>query len=302
MSWFPIVPVDACALCQSSQPLRESHIIPRFVFDWLVESSATGYMRSGPAPNLRVQDGVKQHLLCDKCESLLSVWENEAARSLFRPYHRDTSAVIAYGSWLAKFCASVCWRVLFIHRGLGIKNFSGSQNVLAGEALRIWSDLMFDRAPNPGKFELHVLPVDFIAEAKGFELPPNMNRYLARTVEMDAVSNNTSAFIYAKLCKLIIVGFVQMPKPREWVGTRVAMKHGTIRPGHRAVPGYFWQYLVDRTRNMAALQAKISARQKDKIATTMRTDLDRAAASETFAAMSHDVSMFGKTAFDDPEE
>jgi hypothetical protein len=298
----PIIPVDACPLCQSGGPLRESHIIPGFVFDRLVESSATGYIRDGRVPNLRVQDGLKQPLLCDRCEGLLSAWESETARSVFRPYHRDTSAVMPYGPWLAKFCASVCWRVLFIFRGLGINNFSNDQNTLANEALRTWSHFMHDRAPNPGTFELHLLPIDLIADTTCSDLPPNLNRYLVRAIEMDAVSSNKSAFVYAKLCKLILVGFVQMPRPREWVGTRVAIKHGVIRPKHRGLPGGFEQYLADRARNMGALQATISARQKDKISTTMRADLDRAAASESFEAMSYDVAMFGKAAFDDPEE
>ena len=74
---------------------------------------------------------------------------------------------------------------------------------------------MCERAPDPGKFELHVLPVDLIADATGSEMPPNMNRYLARAVDMDVVSSNRSAFVYTKLCKLIVVGIIQMPDPRE---------------------------------------------------------------------------------------
>ena len=302
MSQFPVVPITACALCNSNRPLRESHIIPRFVFDWLVESSGTGHMRFGPAMNLRVQDGVKQHLLCDECEVRLSVWENETARSLFKPYHRDTSTEITYGPWLAKFCASVCWRVLLIFRGLGIKNFSDTQLLLADEALCSWSNLMFERASHPGKFELHLLPVDLIVEAQGSELPPNMNRYLARAVEIDVVSNNTAAFVYAKMCKIILVGFVQMPNSREWEGTLVEMEQGTIKPGSRAAPGAFGNYLADRARNMAALQAKISTRQKEKIERTMRANVDRVANSESFAAISQDVMIFGDSAFDEPED
>ena len=302
MSRPQVVHVDACSLCPSTGSLRESHIIPSFVFDWLMGSSATGFMRFGPAPNLRVQDGFKQRLLCDACEGLFSAWESETARSVFRPYHSDTSAVMPYGPWLAKFCASVCWRVLFIFRGLGMKNFSDEQSALATEAIRTWSDFMKDRAPNPGAFELHLLPVDVLARASGSELPPNMNRYLARAVEMDAVSSNKSAFVYAKLCKLILVGFVQMPRRREWVGTRVAVKGGVIRPRDRGAPTGFGEYLAARARNMAALQATISPRQKEKISTAMRVNLGRASASETFEAMFYDVAMFGKAAFEAPEE
>jgi len=60
-------------------------------------------MRTGRAPNLRTQDGPKQRLLCGGCESRLSIWENDMAQRLFRPYHHDTSTVVTYGPWLARF-------------------------------------------------------------------------------------------------------------------------------------------------------------------------------------------------------
>jgi hypothetical protein len=53
---------------------------------------------------------------------------------------------------------------------------------------------------------------------------------------------------------------------------------------------------------MARLQASMSDRQKAKIEQTMRTDLDRVAESETFAAMAQDVSMFGRSAFSDADD
>lgn len=298
---FPHVEVTVCPLCRVNTDLRESHIIPRFVFDWLIESSATGYIRLGLAPNLRVQDGFKQRLLCGECEARLSAWESDTARVVFRPYHQDTSAVITYGPWFAKFCASVCWRILFVFKGLGIKDFSVAQLELADAALASWSDLTFGRAQNLATFELHLVPVDVIGEARGPALPPNMNRYLVRAVEIDAVSNSRSAFVYAKLCKLIVLGFVQTTPAEEWRGTTISPEGGEIRPANRVVPAAFGGYLLDRARKMAELQRQLSARQKQRIAKTMRSDVDRVAASESLAAMHCDVMMFGRSAFDDLE-
>lgn len=92
--------VDSCPLCLGNGPLRRSHVISKFAFDWLKETSATGYMRHGPQPNVRVQDGFKEELLCDSCEQLLSSWESPAAEQLFKPYHADSSTVVNYGPWL----------------------------------------------------------------------------------------------------------------------------------------------------------------------------------------------------------
>ena len=302
MSGPSAVPIPNCALCGSDDPLRQSHIIPRFVFAWLLESSATGHMRFGRAPNLRVQDGFKQALLCDGCERRFSAWEDETARSIFRPYHQDTSAVLQYAESFAKFCASVCWRVLCIFRSLGINNFSPEQSVLADKALIAWSDFMFGRVPDPAPFELHLLPVDIITDATGAQLPPNSNRYLARAIEIDAVSSDTSAYVYVKMCKFIVLGFVQMSNNAEWQGTSVATEGGTIQPADLSVPGGFSNYLIERACNMAALQSRISPRQRNRIDSAMRSNPERAATSETLAAMSQDVAMFGDLAFESSED
>jgi hypothetical protein len=269
----------------------------------MLESSATGYVRFGAAPNLRVQDGMKQRLLCDACEGRLSVWEKATAESLFLPYHRDTSARVQYGPWLAKFCASIAWRVLFVHSRVGaLTNLSPSQTTGAENAQEIWKDLMFERVLNPRTFELHILPIDILTGATGFGLPPNMNRYLARAVEMDVVSTSQSAFVYAKLCKLIVLGFIQLPQFGQWRGSRVAMNRGVIEPRQFVAPIGFAEYLAERAQRMGELQAQLSDRQKAKIDATMRSDLDRTARSDTFNAMSQDVTMFGKLVFEPRED
>ena len=55
----------ACRLCLRARPLRDSHIIPAFVYRWQKGTSATGYTRSLERPNVRVQDGPVVPLLCD---------------------------------------------------------------------------------------------------------------------------------------------------------------------------------------------------------------------------------------------
>ena len=70
------------------------------------------------------------------------------AERLFLPYHRDTSARVPYGSWLAKFCASVAWRVLFVYSKIDpLRHFSEGQRPRVGKALDAWkrSDVRQDR-------------------------------------------------------------------------------------------------------------------------------------------------------------
>lgn len=167
-----------CPLCGGPGPLRISHIIPKFAFEWLKDTSATGFMRHGPHPNLRVQDGFKKELLCDSCEQLLAGWEDVVAAQLFRPYNEGSKVTITYEEWLAKFAASLVWRVLFVMKAEGLKNLSDSQLQLAGLALEVWRKFIRGERDNPGSFELHLLPVDFIDASKNNSLPANFNRYL----------------------------------------------------------------------------------------------------------------------------
>jgi hypothetical protein len=76
-------PTSPCRLCGATKELQESHILPGFVFRWMKATSATGYLRFGQQPNLRVQDGLKLLLLCGDCEGRFNHWETQFANKIF---------------------------------------------------------------------------------------------------------------------------------------------------------------------------------------------------------------------------
>src|SRR3989338_3970148 len=49
-----------------------AHFIPKFVFDWIKKTSATGYLRQAININKRLQDGAKEKFLCLECENKFS--------------------------------------------------------------------------------------------------------------------------------------------------------------------------------------------------------------------------------------
>jgi hypothetical protein len=105
-------PQTSCALCREKAELRQSHIVPAFVYRWLKETSVTGYLRAGQNPRRRVQDGLKRHLLCARCEARFSAWETAFATKIFHPYIADHKLTARYGDWMLKFCVSLSWRAL----------------------------------------------------------------------------------------------------------------------------------------------------------------------------------------------
>jgi hypothetical protein len=295
--------IDTCAFCRNRRELRESHIIPKFVLDWLKETSGTGYLRFSHSPNKREQDGPKIPLLCNDCERTFGVWETQVSKNIFRPLHDDPGKRLRYQKWLAKFCASVAWRVVtFFNSKGGFTHFSNELKGSKEKALQRWKDFLTDKESNPGPFEFHLLPLEGIADTSDPDMPSNISRYFLRSVDIDAVRSKTSAFVYAKMCHLLLVAFIEMDSAKHWRGTKVHINKGFI--GGRVdyhLPGNFAEYLKSRARMCKQALESISKRQWQKITEAYQKDLDRAANSESFRAMNLDVSLFGQAAFEKKE-
>ena len=108
--------VGDCSFCAKNGELRDSHVLPAFVYRWLRKRSGTGHIRHTENPNRRVQDGLKLPWLCALCEAKFSQYETAFATKLFHPWNKGVVR-INYTDWLLKFCTSVSWRVRSYARG-----------------------------------------------------------------------------------------------------------------------------------------------------------------------------------------
>src|SRR5713226_4798865 len=95
-----------CALCRNEAELRQSHIVPSFFGVYLKETSATGYLRHGETPNIRLQDLPKQTLLCDSCEGRFAVWEKDFQKNVLPVVQNDGFKELRYGTSLLPFLVS----------------------------------------------------------------------------------------------------------------------------------------------------------------------------------------------------
>jgi hypothetical protein len=295
---------SVCELCQKSADLQLSHVLPAFLFRWLKKS---GPIRYAGAPNRRVQDGHKSEWLCRECEALFNLFETPFANQIFHPLDNDDTLRIRYGEWMLKFCVSVSWRsLLYMRKGSPIfPHFSEQQNARADEALRVWGEFLLGERAHPGRFEQHVLAFSPIEDAGGADLPPNINRYLIRTIDIDAGASASASFVYSKLGPIAIFGFIDVSKPRDWVGTKIAVNSGLIGPGNFTLSNYLWKYLMDRARRVQDATATISPVQQQKVNESVLANPDKFLASGVYRAMQRDIEMFGDAAFtkfDDPEK
>jgi hypothetical protein len=294
------MPTNPCRLCGETKELRESHILPGFVFRWMKATSATGYLRFGQQPNLRVQDGLKVHLLCGDCEQRFNQWETQFANRVFRPMTQGDAARASYGPWLLLFCASVSWRVLVYHMDTTqLRSVRAALLPSAERAELTWREFLLGNRPRPQGHEQHILPLPrgVIESYTYSDMPTNINRYLFRTPDMTVASNDRDAFTYAKLGPYIILGFIAMPRPKQWVGTRVNTHGGTLSPRNYVLPKPFDKFLFARADLAASLPEQISDRQTAKIAETYSGNIDRAAQSDSMRAMHQDVELFGRRTF-----
>jgi hypothetical protein len=101
-----------CRLCNNDKKLEQSHIIPKFVFNWIKKTSLTGKLRNNIVPNRRSEDGDKLPFLCSECEDLFNKYETYFANSLFNPATNNNISYITYTDELLKFIVSVIWRSL----------------------------------------------------------------------------------------------------------------------------------------------------------------------------------------------
>lgn len=288
-----------CCLCKIEGDLQLSHIIPKFVFDWLKRTSP-GFIRRGTNPNLRVQDGYKDHILCVNCEQLFSRWEKAFAENIFIPFHEINPRTFKYpyGKWALKFAVSVSWRSLIFMKKMGLSHFSERQINFADNALNEWSNFLLDRQSNPGVFEQHILPLDVIESHTNLNLSPFMNRYILRTVDIDAIRSDSGACVFTKMCKLNLFGFIQPPNPKLWKGTKLHAKRGFIGNKKYMLPNNILDYFNNRANMAGEIFANMSDNQASKINNLILEKKDEVAYSEVFRAMRRDVALSGKKAFE----
>lgn len=287
-----------CRLCNNDMELRESHIIPSFVYKWLKESSGTGFIRFGYNPNLRTQDGHKRYWLCGNCEMLFNSWETEFANTVFHPLNNGENIQIPYGSWLLKFAVSVSWRVLkYFIENREITHFPDSLHMKANNALSNWKDFLFDQCPHPAQFEQHMILLNHLKSFNSPNMPSNINRYILRTVDIDAVRvDELNGFVYSKMGHIVLIGFIDMHS-HQWKGTKLHVKKGVLGSMRYSLPAVIGDYFMDRAKKVSEIKDSISSNQKRKIDESYKKNMDRAINSGTFKAMDYDVEMFGEKAF-----
>lgn len=164
---------------------------------------------------------------------------------------------LAYGPWLAKFAASVSWRVLMYLRLEGsLASVPSNLSRLTEEALITWKKFLLGQSPNPSHFQQHMLLLNKIEHTADRDVPTNINRYILGSVEIDFAHDGTEGWVYAKMCRVILVGLVGIGDLRKWKATKLHMKSGTLG-GSITAPRELYVYMKKRAINMQRTEKEI---------------------------------------------
>jgi len=281
-----------CPLCRDSADLCESHIIPHHVYHWLKRTSSTGILRLLGAVNRRVQDGFTEKMLCRECEERFSKWEKQFAENVFVPIHETDALTVSYEGWMAKFSVSIVWRVLMLSRKFGMDDYSTHHLSMVDSTLGAWREFLIDDSAIPEFPNIRMLLLDPAIQTSHAGMPEDLNRYFMRAVEIDVCKSPICIFVYAKICRLTLIGFVIMTDTHRRLGAPIRFDNGQLdRRLNQGVTEDVFGYIMERVQHMSEIESTLSSKQKQNIDDTIDSDLQRYLRSETHDALVKDIAL-----------
>jgi hypothetical protein len=288
--------MPSCALCKADGPIVQSHILPAFVFRWMKETGATGYIRGSESPNRRKQDGLKIPLLCIECEKLFNEFETPFATHVFHPIEANAVLKAPYGPWMLKFCVSVSWRVLtcFLHDHADEAAPPETRADMSA-ALERWSGFLTGKYPHPDRFEQHFMRLSPITQHIEPNMPNSMNRYLMRASDIYLVEGPGALMTYAKFGAFALFGYIRMDSD-PWVGTKVHVRQGAVTPTGYRVPKKLLRFFMHRADSARQMLDDMSLRQVQQSDSALGQNIERFSKSAQLRAMLYDQHLFGMDA------
>jgi hypothetical protein len=297
--------IGQCRLCKNTRELNLGHIIPDFVVTWLKKSGG-GALRSNEVPNRIIQDGRKEHLLCSECEQRFGDWEKIFSETVFIPYQNNSStSPIRYKRWALQFAVSLSWRVLENIYPKRVNQFNQDEKQTVEVARETWRQFLLGEIEHPSIFEQHVIPLDLISNFYGPPLPPFINRYVVSTFDMALVNGGKTVFVYSKIAKLLIVGFIKYSDHdrKRWKGTKLHVNNGFFfGKKDYVVPDNIMNFIFGRSNLALKTLNSISRKQYGKVHTWIQQNQDAFIDTEGFRAMVQDVNFSGTKAALRPSE
>jgi hypothetical protein len=243
-----------CHLCGQDKELAESHLIPKFVFRWM-KNSGGNYFRTPLNPNVRMQDGLKEHLLCLDCEQKFSKYEKWFADNIFFPYLNGKHEFLEYNENLGNFIVSVLWRRLLwkkiVNEPYFEEVFNDWKAYLNGDSI-----IKYDN--------IHLL---FLGEIWHNEVQPHefVHRYFNRATDANIAQIGDETIVFAKFSRFIVLAELD-GIGENFRGTKVLFRKSRFPFAQFIDNGKISLFFVERAKDAFQLALQnISEKEKGKI-------------------------------------
>lgn len=255
-----------CKLCQSKGAIKNSHIIPQFVSEWIKKTSPLGGLRNVDLPNLRQQDTITMPLLCHDCEERLSSWEARFAHKVFYPFNDKGESCFDYSEWLLYFAVSLSWRVgVSLLQKLQTQSLDAASSV--EEALADWRCFLLGQ---PSKEYAHHLFFDCMHHCREQVGSFYDSRYALGTIDYAIPYGTERVAVFIKLPGMVFFSGVCPPKPEGWKGTRILENGAMTIPEQDVTDRFFSQCMRDGASNVAHSMNAMSVVQKRRLEDRMK--------------------------------
>ena len=270
---------ETCRLCGRTAELRQSHIIPKFAIRWMKETG-TGYIRRVASPNIRLQDGAKQRLLCNDCEQRFSGPESYFASQMFLNLLSGARSV-TYDGRFAYFAVSLLWRALQRERNGSIESVT-AENPQFAEAQEEWREFLLGRRQLQRFTQFHCFVADIATENPPGV--PNFNLYCARAFDATFFELDGRCYVVSKFARFFFVGLLTPGMESGWLGTGIDGTAGTLTVPQEIRDARFGGWLMARAKfayekfeaGLSRHQAQaIGAHGNENAARIQRSDLFR---------------------------
>lgn len=267
-----------------------SHIIPRFVSNWL-KKTGSPFLIDASQPGFRRQDAPKIPLLCATCEDAISTWESTFARTVFHPYTTDKlSASLSYSHWLISFARSLSWRALANAEYMGeLDLYSGGP-----EALDCWGRVMLGHLPEAADNREHHL---FIYGAPE-EVPPEaagVHAYIERSYGV--AIRFELGLVVIRLPGMAICSTIRSGDHLQAHGTRLTLDGIYVASDTRMNDTRFYQIMTEQFSKLR--ETSLPQSRRAKIAKWRKTNADQWVNSKSWQAFQKDLDLLQRQV--DPE-
>jgi hypothetical protein len=233
------------------------------VGEWLKATNGTGRLRDSATPNRLIEDIPWRYMLCANCEERFAKVEAETCTRIFMPLHEGDAEAFRYGPSFVQFAASIVWRCLIFLRVEGRLGKLGELPEIVSAELT-FREYLLGRRETVAPHDLHVFHMDAPPPQPHLrDLPPNLARYMLRSVGMSALQRDDFGYLFVKVARISIFGTVVAGSQRKlWKNSKLHASGGSWGGVDVSTPNWVPSVFMDGAELGEAMFDGLSSQQK----------------------------------------